>query len=123
MDACIRDFRFILSVSRESAKYAEGLGRSDHAVGLCPTEEFKHEIAFPFLKAGLLKGEIVAYVAPEHKQSLIAKEILNYGINGDYLSNGTFTIMSAYDWYLEKDKRRIKSADQGLTRILTALVL
>ncbi len=123
MDACIRDFRFILSVSRESAKYAEGLGRSDHAVGLCPTEEFKHEITFPFLKAGLLKCEIVAYVAPEHKQSLIAKEILNYGINGDYLSNGTFTIMSAYDWYLEKDKRRIKSADHGLTRILTALVL
>ena len=109
LDACIRDFRFIISVSRKSAKYAEGLKRGDHAIGLCHTEEYKHEIAFPFLKAGLLKGEAVAYIAPEHKQSSIAKEILNYGINGDYLSNGTFTIMSAYDWYLEKGKSQGKT--------------
>jgi len=109
LDACIRDFRFINSVSMESAKYAEGLKRGDHAIGLCHTEEYKHEIAFPFLKAGLLKGEAVAYIAPEHKQSSIAKEILNYGINGDYLSNGTFTIMSAYDWYLEKGKSQGKT--------------
>jgi len=109
LDAYIRDFRFIISVSKESAKYAEGLRRGDHAAGLCSTEEFKHELAFPFLKAGLLKGEAVAYVAPEHKQSSIAQEILNYGINGDYLSNGTFTVMSAYDWYLEKGKAQGKT--------------
>jgi len=109
LDACIRDFRFIISVSRESAKYAEGLRRGAHAVGLCNTEEFKHEISFPFLKAGLSKGEAVAYVAPEHKQSLIAKETLNYDINGDYLRNGTFTVMSAYDWYLEKGKAQGKT--------------
>jgi hypothetical protein len=93
----------------ESVRYTEGLGRGDHAVGLCHAEEFKHEIVFPFLKAGLLKGEAVAYVAPEHKQSLIAKEILNYGINGDYLRNGTFIVMSAYDWYLEKGKAQGKT--------------
>jgi DNA-binding transcriptional ArsR family regulator len=109
LDACIRDFRFITSVSRESAKYAEGLKRGDHAVGLCSTEEFKHEIAFPFLKAGLLKGEAVIYVASEHKQSSIAQEILNYGVNGDYLDNGTFRVMSAYDWYLEKGKAQGKT--------------
>ena len=109
LDVCIRDFRFILSVGRRLAKYAEGLGRGDHAVGLCHAEEFKHEIVFPFLKAGLLKGEAVAYVAPEHKQSLIAKESLNYGINGDYLRNGTFIVMSAYDWYLEKGKAQGKT--------------
>jgi hypothetical protein len=109
LDACIRDFRFIVSVSRESTNYAKGLERGAHAVGLYNAEEFKLEIAFPFLKAGLLKGEAVAYLAPEHKQSLIAKEILNYGINGDYLRNGTFTIMSAYDWYLEKGKAQGKT--------------
>jgi hypothetical protein len=109
LDACIRDFRFIISVGKRLTKYAEDLGRGDHAVGLCPTEELKHEIAFPFLKAGLLKGEAVAYVAPEHKQSSIAQEILNYGINGDYLRNGTFMVMSAYDWYLEKGKAQGKT--------------
>ena len=109
LDACIRDFRFIISVSMESAKYAECLKGGDHALGICPTEEYKHEIAFSFLKAGLLKGEAVVYVAPEHKQNSIVKEILNYGINGDYLSNGTFTIMSAYEWYMEKGKSQGKT--------------
>jgi hypothetical protein len=107
--AAIRDFRFIISVSMESVRYTEGLGRGDHAVGLCHTEEFKHEIAFPFLKSGLQKGEAVAYIAPEHKHSLIAKETLNYDINGDYLNDETFTIMSAYDWYLEKGKAQGKT--------------
>jgi hypothetical protein len=109
LDACIRDFRFITSVSREPAKYAEGLRIGDHAVGLYNSEEFKREIAFPFLKKGLLKGEAVAYIASEHKQSLIAKEILNYGIKSDYLDNETFTFMSAYDWYLEKGKAQGKT--------------
>jgi hypothetical protein len=109
LDACIRDFRFIISVSKKSMRYAEGLRMGDHACCLCHTEEFKHEIAFPFLKAGLPKGEAVAYIAPQHKQSLIAKEILNYGINGDYLDNGTFKIMPAYDWYLKKGKAQGKT--------------
>jgi len=108
LDACIRDFRFINSVSKRLAKYAEDLGRGDHAIGLYHSEELKHEIAFPFLKAGLLKGEAVTYIASEHKQSSIAQEILNYGINGDYLRNGAFTIMSAYDWYLEKGEAQGK---------------
>jgi len=108
LDACIRDFRFINSVSKRLAKYAEDLGRGDHAIGLYHSEELKHEIAFPFLKAGLLKGEAVSYFASEYNQSLMAKRFLKSNLNDGYLHNGTFTISSAYDWYLEKGKAQSK---------------
>lgn len=116
--ACIRDFRFIISTGKRLERYVQGLGFGDHAVTFYDTEDFKRKISLPFLKAGLQRGEAVVYVVSEHRLNSAAREILNYGISGDYIRNGAFTIMSAYEWYLEKGKAQAKTIIANTLRLL-----
>jgi len=116
--AIIRYFRFIISTGKRPEKYVQGLRFGDHAVGFWDTEDFKRKISLPFLKAGLPKGEAVVYVVSEHKLNSEAREILNYGISGDYIRNGAFTIMSAYEWYLEKGKAQAKTITANWERLI-----
>ncbi len=110
----IWDIRFIIArggrdLAHEPTRYVRHLRFGDHAVLYYDIEDIKREITFSFLEAGLPKGEAVVYIVSEHKLSSEAREIQRYGISGDYLRNGTFTIMSAHEWYLEKGKAQAKT--------------
>jgi hypothetical protein len=105
----ILDFRFLTSRGKEASRYAERLTIGDHAVALYDNEGFKREISFPFLKAGLSRGEAAIYIVSEDKLDSEVREIQKYGINLDSLPKKAFTIMSASEWYLRKGRAKAKT--------------
>jgi hypothetical protein len=105
----IHDFRFVISRGKEASRYSERLTIGDHAVTLYDTEDFKHQILFPFLKAGLSRGEAAVYIASEEKLDSEIREIHKYGVDLDRLPTEAFTIMSAYEWYLRKGRAKAKT--------------
>ena len=105
----ILDFRFLASRGKEASRYAERLTIGDHAVALYDNEGFKREISFPFLKAGLSRGEAAVYVVSEEKLDSEIREIQEYGIDLDRLPTEAFTIMSASEWYLRKGRAKAKT--------------
>lgn len=107
--ACIQDFRFITSINKELSTYAQQLRLGDHAAGFYDTEAFKRKITFPYIKAGLLKGEAVVYLLPEVKLDSELREIQRYGISADHFRPEAFTVMSAEEWYLRKGKAQAKT--------------
>lgn len=109
LEACIRDFRFITSVRKRLTNYVQHLGLRDHAVGFYNTEDFKHEMLFPFLETGLQKNKAVVYLVSEHRLTSEDKAILRYGIDLDQFRTGALTIMSAREWYLKKGKAQAKT--------------
>jgi DNA-binding transcriptional ArsR family regulator len=100
----IGDIRSITSINSEYARYAQNLRLGDHAAAFYTTEDFKSKISFPYLKAGLLKREAVAYLVSENKLDSEIREAQRYGIDLSNLQKEAFTIMSAYEWYMEKGK-------------------
>ena len=58
----IRDFRLLTSRRTETSRYAERLTIGDHAVAFYENDNFKRQISFPFLNAGLSRGEAAVYV-------------------------------------------------------------
>jgi len=110
----IWDIRFIIDrggrdLVYEPTRYVRRLKFGDHTLLYYDTENVKREITFSFLEAGLPKGEAVVYIVSEHKLNSEAREIQRYGISGDYLRNGAFTLMSAHEWYLKKGKAQAKT--------------
>ena len=105
----ILDFRFLASRGKEASRYAERLTIGDHAVALYDNEGFKREISFPFLKAGLSRGEAAVYVVSEDKLDSEVREIQKCGIDVDSLPKEAFTIVSAYEWYLKKGRAKAKT--------------
>jgi len=108
------DIRFAVDrggrdLAHEPTRYVRRLRFGDHAVLLYDSEDAKCEITFPFLEAGLPKGEAVFYLVSEHKMDLESREIQRYGISVDYFRTGAFTIMSADEWYLKKGKAQAKT--------------
>ena len=109
----ILDIRFTIDrggrdLAHEPTRYVRRLRFGDHAVLYYDTEDVKREITFPFLEAGLPKGEAVVYVVSEHKLDSESREIQRYGISADHFSTEAFTIMSADEWYLKKGKAQAK---------------
>jgi hypothetical protein len=105
----ILDFRYLTSRGKEASRYAEHLTIGDHAVALCEDEDFKREISFPFLKAGVSSGEAAVYIVSEDKMDSEIREIQKYGIDLDSLPKEAFTIMSASEWYLRKGRAYVKT--------------
>jgi len=105
----IRDFRFLTSGANESSRYVKNLRIGDHAVALYDNEDFKRSMSFPFLKAGLSRGEAAVYVVSEEKLDSEVREVQKYGIDFDSLPKGAFTAISAYEWYLRKGKAKAKT--------------
>jgi hypothetical protein len=105
----IRDFRLTTSVNTEYAKYVQNLRFGDHAVAFYTSEDFKRKLSFPYLKAGLLKNEAVVYIVSENKVDSEIREIQRYGIDLSNLPKEAFTIMSAYQWYLEDGKAQAET--------------
>ena len=118
LSAVIRDFRFLTSGANEASRYAKNLRIGDHAVALYDNEDFERRISFPFLKAGLSRGEATVYVVSEDKLDSEVRELQKYGIDFDGLPKGAFTVISAYEWFLEKGEsqsqnNRSELADAG----------
>jgi len=68
----IWDIRFRMkkggpNIAHEPTRYVQRLKLGDHAILFYDTADIQHEMCFPFLKAGLLKGEAVVYVTSENK--------------------------------------------------------
>lgn len=105
----IQDFRFLTSKGKKASKYAERLTIGEHAVAFYGTEDFKHRVVFPFLAAGLSRGEAAAYIVSEDKLDSEIREIKKFGIDLDSLPKEAFTIMSAYEWYLRKGRAKAKT--------------
>ncbi len=103
------DTRFMIArhgvdLEHEPKRYCRRLRLGDHAVLFHETEDEKREKTFPYLLAGLLKGEAVVYAVSENRLDSESLEIQRFGIRIDYLPKGAFTIMSADEWYLRKGK-------------------
>jgi len=109
LSAVIHDFRFLTSKGKEASRYAERLTIGDHAVAFYDNDDFKRQISFPFLKAGLSSGEATVYIVSEDKLDSEIREIQEYGIDLDRLPTEAFTIMSAYEWYLRKGRAKAKT--------------
>jgi hypothetical protein len=105
----IYDFRSLTSRGKEASRCAEDLRIGDHAVVLYDNEDFKRQISFPFLKAGLSRGEAVVYIVAEDKLNSEVRELQKYGIDFDRLPKEAFTITSAYDWYLRNGRAKAKT--------------
>jgi len=105
----IRDFGILTSGGKEASGYAEHMKIGDHTVALYDNDDFKRKISFPFLKAGLSRGEAAVYVVSEDKLDSEIREIQKYGIDFDSLPKEAFTVMSAYEWYLRKGKAKAKT--------------
>jgi len=110
----IWDIRFTIDrggrdLALEPTRYVRRLKSEDHAVLYYDTEDVKREISFPFLEAGLVKGEAVVYLVPEPKMDSEGQAVQRYGISADYFRTGAFTIMSADEWYLRKGKAQAET--------------
>jgi len=109
----IWDTRYIMDrggrdLTHEPTRYVQRLKFGDHAIFYYDTENVKREISFPFLEAGLPRGEAVIYLAPEHKLDAESQAIQRYGVTAEHLRNEAFTMMSAEEWYLERGKVQAK---------------
>ncbi len=98
-----------LDLTHEPTRYVRHLSLGDHAVLFYDTEDTKHQIAFPFIEAGLLKGEAVLYLTSEHKLDSEKQEIQRHGINIDKLHKKALTIITSEEWYLKKGKAQAKT--------------
>jgi len=105
----IRDFSLAASMNEEYARYVENLVFGDHAFALYSSEDFKRQISLPFLKAGLARGEAVLYLVTEKNLDSEVRNIQRSGIDFNKLKKGAFTIMSAYEWYVDKGKAQAKT--------------
>ena len=105
----IHDFHFLTLKGKEASRYAERLTIRGHAVAFYDNDAFKRQISFPFLRAGLSRGEMALYIVSEDKLDSEVREIQKYGIDLDNLPKGAFTVMSAYEWYLRKGKAKAKT--------------
>jgi hypothetical protein len=118
----ILDIHFIIDrggrdLAHEPTRYVRRLRFGDHAVLYYDTKDVKREITFPFLEAGLPKGEAVVYLVSEHKLDSESREIQRCGISADYFRTEAFTIMSADEWYLKKGKAQAKTIIDNLQKL------
>lgn len=114
----IGDFRSITSADAEYAKYVRNLRLGDHAVAFYTTDAFKHKISFPYLEAGLQKGEAVAYLVSENKLDSEIREAKKHGIDLSDLQKEAFSIMSAYKWYVEKGEAQAETIMANFLNLL-----
>ena len=101
--------RAVKDLTHKPTRYVRCLRFGDHATLFYDKEDVKRKIAFSFLEAGLIKGEAVAYLVSEHKMDSEIQEIQRYGITTDHSRNESFTIISAYEWYIKKGKAQAET--------------
>jgi len=107
-----------LTLTHEPTIYVRRLGLGDHAVLFYDTQEFKRKICFPFLEAGILKGEAVVYLTSEQKLDSEKQKIQIYGIDVGKFRKEAFTVMPAEEWYLEKGKAQAHTIIDNWLKLL-----
>jgi len=90
-----------ISTLHNPMKCIESLGLTDHASLFYNDATEKQDVCFRFLKLGLIRGLAVIYLTSEREMDREKKEMEKYGLDVQELEeNGSFTYMSAEDWYL-----------------------
>lgn len=93
-----------LDLANEPSRYIRHLRFGEHSILFHDTEDIKRGITYPFLLAGLLKGEAVVYVVSEHKLDSENINVRGYGIRVEDFGKEAFTTLSAEEWYMKKGK-------------------
>lgn len=114
----IREFRLRLQRGNQPLRYAEQLAKGTHAFSVFKSESFKHEIAFPFLKAGLLKGFAAVYAVPEEKLGAEVLALKKFGVDIESLPTGAFSVLSNFEWYIQKGEAKPKTIMENHLRVL-----
>jgi DNA-binding transcriptional ArsR family regulator len=114
----IREFHIRVQKGTYPLRYAEQLTAGAHAFAVFNSESLKHEIVFPFFKAGLSKGYAAVYLVGEEKLHSEVLALKKRGIDLDSLPTGAFTVMSSFDWYIQKGKAEGKTIKENLKRLL-----
>ena len=105
----IREFRRRVQKANQPLRYVEQFVRGDHAFALYNTESFKHDIAFLFMKAGLLRGQAAVYTVGEEKLDSEVLLLKKNGLDLDSLPKGALTVIPSYEWYIQKGKAESKT--------------
>lgn len=111
--SAIWDLRSVSLRGKIPSEYVEKLTSRDHAFVLFDDESFKRGILKPYLRAGLLKGQAVVYLVSEQRVDSETREIQEDGIDLNAL-----TVMSSYEWYLEKGKARARTIVANWLKLL-----
>lgn len=114
----IREFRIQVQKGNRPLRYAEQLAGGAHAFGVFKSESFKHEIAFPFLKAGLLKGFAALYAVPEEKLDSEVLALKKCGVDIESVPTGAFSVMSNFEWYIQNGKAKPKTIMENYLMML-----
>jgi hypothetical protein len=114
----IREFRIRVQKGNQPLRYAEQFARGDHAFALFNSESFKHDIAFSFMKAGLLRGQAAVYVVGEEKLDSEVLALEKHGLDLDSLPTDALTVMPSYEWYIQKGKAEAKTILTNYLRLL-----
>jgi hypothetical protein len=73
----------------------------DHVIFLYTSPEDKHFVLFTYLKTGLEKGEVAAYVASQETPDQIKKAMQEYGIDvRRYEKTGALRVIDYKEWYI-----------------------
>ena len=114
----IREFRIRVQKGNYPLRYAEQLAAGAHAFALFNSESFKHDIVFPFFKAGLSKGYAAVYVVGEEKLGSEVLALKKRGIDLDSLPKGAFTVMPSFEYYIQKGKAEGKTIIENFQVLL-----
>jgi hypothetical protein len=114
----IREFRSRVQKANQPLRYAEQLTGGAHAFALFNSESFKHDIVFPFFKAGLSKGYAAVYVVGEEKLGSEVLSLKKCGIDLDSLPKGAFTVMPSFEYYIQKGKAEGKTIIENFQVLL-----
>lgn len=81
--------------------YVQSMKPRDHLIFMYTSPEDKHFVLFTYLKTGLERGEVAAYVAAQERPQQIRKAMQEYGIDvKHYESSGALKIIDYRDWYI-----------------------
>jgi DNA-binding transcriptional ArsR family regulator len=114
----ICEFRRIVQKGKQPFEYVEQLKNREHAFCLYESESFKQGVVLSFFKAGLLKGNALVSVVGEEN---LDREVLTYkkhGIDFDSLPKGALTVLSSFEWYIQKGKADAKTITKNTQRLV-----
>jgi len=90
-------------------EFVKNLKIKDHVILFYANPKEKHDVLFTYLKAGLEKGEAVAYVASQESPEQIEQAMRDFGIDvKQYEKNGALRIIDYRDWYIIDRKFNVK---------------
>lgn len=81
--------------------FVGGMKPRDHVIFLYTSPEDKHFVLFTYLKTGLERGEVAAYVASQETTDQIKKAMQEYGVDvRRYERTGALRVIDYKEWYI-----------------------